>query len=188
CPPSRHGAGAGTARGSGRGGLDLDGAGPVDGGLVAAVGLFQAVVDHRIELAVLAVPGLAAAGEFEQAGHGLVLGVVVVVVHGFLPLAGTGEAGSVPMRWTAWRRAHVTRRVSNPRAAPLNDAGRRCGPLTRREWRRCYCCPHSPDTGHGGEMATTRKAGRATATAKKGKVAKKTAAKRAPARKTAAKK
>src|SRR5690606_22332767 len=76
-PPHRVCCRCGSVRSGSGGGPDLDRAGLPEGGPVAAVGLLQAVVDHRVELAVFAVLGLAAAREFEQPGHGLVLGVVV---------------------------------------------------------------------------------------------------------------
>src|SRR3546814_16999699 len=79
--------------GSGLGRLHLDRAGLKRAGAVAAVGLFQAPVDHRVELAVFAVVGLSVTGELDQAGHGLLLGVFVLLIHvGSSPPAGMTAA------------------------------------------------------------------------------------------------
>src|SRR3546814_617417 len=97
--PTRRSASArreGRRLGSGLGRLHLDRAGLQRGGAVAAVGLFQAPVDHRVELAVFAVVGLSVTGEIEQAGHGLVLGAFVLLVHVGSSLSAGREAASVP--------------------------------------------------------------------------------------------
>jgi hypothetical protein len=64
-----------------------------------AIGLLQALVDQGVELRELQVVDIALAGQFEQPGHGLVLGVGVDHGHGVSPWLRCGCQG--PRRFRA---------------------------------------------------------------------------------------
>src|SRR3546814_20898693 len=88
---------------------------------VAAVDIFQTPVDHRVDLAVFAVVGLSVTGEIEQAGHGLVLGVFVLLVHVGSSLSAGREAATLPPSRPRPAAAATSRTVSaHPLLPPLH--------------------------------------------------------------------